>query len=192
MIDVWIDAFIPEGTLSLDGGLVSGYIGFYGDARGFEKGGGARLAQWLVLQIHPNGTFKILANRKSVGTTVGIRKDMSTVTAKESASGLEATVRQSGTKIAIEIRGTGTMPLLTRSPAIEYQYVLELQAVRNGIACSRKGRHDGFPNYSVWLGNRRIYGHEHPDAGLAVPADGVRGRAEGEALRDGAGDPNRA
>jgi hypothetical protein len=56
---------------------------------------------------------------------------------------------------------------LQPGPAIDYRFVVKLTWRSDEIAYDLTGTHDGFPAYSVFIGNRLVYGYDPTDRGAS-------------------------
>ncbi|GEM_PF-6008452 len=179
VVDLYVDSWIPHKFLMPTSPAESakfyigtiGYQAFGGDNRGTQKGGNARTRHWVSLELKPGGGFRVLGEVKRIGLTHGYWKTggkwAKPNVDRAGDSGLSSHVKSDGGHVVVEMKGSAGNPLVAHAPSIDYEYSVRLAVVTNPDTQKREirawlsGSHDGYPNYSVWLGTKCLYVHDY-------------------------------
>ena len=174
-IDVYFDAFIPyervfnplfvratpiEAIFPL---TPSSYYEFAGDNRGFELNGSYRIRQ--VFTIDPFAEKPLLVDQNQAGVTTGYPVfDFLFDPVSKPASNEDMTreISVDGNQVDVAVTASVGNPLLFPAflrPDADYGYNLALNLENDNLKYELQGSHDGFPAYSVYIGEQQIYGY---------------------------------
>ncbi|MGE4170816.1 MAG: RHS repeat-associated core domain-containing protein, partial [Candidatus Margulisiibacteriota bacterium] len=151
---VIITAFIPYKTLPVP------MIGlFHGDHRLPFQNGSSRIGQAIDIETNPK-----IAENPTVHYNVIVGKTIQYLDNGKTAEAVakpifeyavSRTAANGGDNVHIDVTGHGANPLVPFSPAIDYNFSMDITPRGNGLppVVNLTGAHDGFPAYEVYLQN---------------------------------------
>ena len=159
-VSFYFDAFIPQATIGNPQGIISSIDLFEGDNRGFEYRGSYRARQTFSVDLLAEDP-QLIALDQDTGETIGLDSDGNEVARdKANTNGFDVDVDREGESIKIEADVRVGNPLVSLSPNIDYDYELSVSVSDKQLNWELTGDHDGFPAYSVYIGEELIYGHD--------------------------------
>lgn len=159
-VSLYFDAFIPQDKIENPQAIISSSDFFKGDNRGFEYGGSYRIRQTYLIDLLAENP-KPIALSQDVGPTTGLDSNGNVVARGQAGNeGLSVEVSREGEKVESEVVATATNPLVPFAPALDYEYDLSLELAQENLLWTLTGDHDGFPAYSVYIGETLVYSHD--------------------------------
>ncbi|BBD63259.1 hypothetical protein NIES2109_61090 (plasmid) [Nostoc sp. HK-01] len=164
-IKVWINTFIPNGTVKDPLGRC-----FKGDNRGFSNSihASSRTHQEIEFDV---ATLNKTIDWKNTGTTHKV--DCSTGHILESGKAstaqlINGKIERSGSNILINFNAASKNPLVTEAPAIDLNITFKINPAKREASIS--GLHDGFPAYEAYVtaeggAGTLVYSHDHRATG---------------------------
>jgi len=194
-VSFYVDAFIPFKRIPAPPGM--GFSELKGDDRDFKKGGSARVATSLTIDLYAEDPL-VGKPEENVGSSEGYYKEkvageLTEITEKGQASGkwdgkygMNTVVKRVGDEVLITIDAKVSLPFKVGLPAVlnmdapQIDYHYKIVAWRSGKDAHYKiqGKHDGFPAYSIYVNDELIHKHkpkdpnDNPMAPLALYGDG--------------------
>src|SRR3989344_5034063 len=178
-IDVYCDSYIPLTKVDAPLLALTRCYAFDGDVRTTaQKFGPARIWSWVILDLC--GVDPILYHLRGAGRTVGYYKTIrlqpvapfisvpAIVEVQKSGfadvSGVTASATKTSQACAIElaVSGSASDPLVSWAPALDYSYRISLSCdfANKAVNYTIGGQHDGFPNYTIFIGETPVYHHD--------------------------------
>jgi hypothetical protein len=128
------------------------------------NGGSAR--QWSYVQIDLCSQNPEVKKAHGVGESHGFRyvwkdKKLTEVEDKQTASdeGMTETIRKVGDLTIVDIKAATAIPFVAASPTIDYTYEIWLRLKGSKVSYHIEGGLDGFPGYSVFIGDTLVCFH---------------------------------
>jgi len=184
-IDIWCDAFIP--TKRVDDITYSDvlpshgkYHAWKGNDRGFKKNAKSnKIFSYFTLNL--DSQTPLVKEKHDTGETIGYyyaykkigmksyKKYETYDSAKVNFTEYELTAFKFSETIFVTIDAAAPNPLVALAPDIDFHYSMVLEKLPNNkIRYYVKGHHDGFPAYTIFIGDKMVYSFDPRDHGQTL------------------------